>query len=285
MIKSPLRYPGGKSRSVKLISSLIPDSFNEYREPFLGGGSVFLYLKQTSPGKSFWVNDLYAELYEFWKHSQIDVNEIITEVVYLKNMFPDDGKSLHRFLINNIDSFNGLGKAAAFFIFNRITFSGTSESGGYSDESYHKRFTESSVDRLRLIGDLMKDTKITNLDFQDVIQQEGDDVFLFLDPPYYSAMEKSALYGKNGSMHKGFDHERLATVLKDCKHKWLMTYDDCQYIRDLYSNFAHIISWDLSYGMKNVTKDSNQIGKELFISNYRTEIPEASKHLATKNVF
>jgi site-specific DNA-adenine methylase len=44
MIKSPLRYPGGKSRAIKFITQLIPE-FKEYREPFVGGGSVFVYLK------------------------------------------------------------------------------------------------------------------------------------------------------------------------------------------------------------------------------------------------
>jgi len=53
MIKSPLRYPGGKSRAVKKISSLVPD-FKEYREPFVGGGSIFVYLKQKYPERKFW---------------------------------------------------------------------------------------------------------------------------------------------------------------------------------------------------------------------------------------
>ena len=59
MIKSPLRYPGGKSRAIKIISDLIP-TFKEIREPFVGGGSVFLYAKQKYPQKIFWVNDLYT---------------------------------------------------------------------------------------------------------------------------------------------------------------------------------------------------------------------------------
>ncbi len=52
MIKSPLRYPGGKSRAVELINSLVPD-FKEFREPFVGGGSVFINLKQCYPNKKF----------------------------------------------------------------------------------------------------------------------------------------------------------------------------------------------------------------------------------------
>ena len=178
---------------------------------------------------------------------------------------------MHKFLTQNISKFNDLEKAAAFFIFNRITFSGTTESGGYSEQAYHGRFTESSIHRLKQFGKVINGTTITNYDFQKVIEQDGENVFLFLDPPYHSAT-KSALYGKNGNLHKGFDHIRFAETMKNCKHNWLITYDDSEYIRELFS-FANIIAWDLTYGMRNVTDSSNQTGKELFISNYLTKLP------------
>lgn len=269
MIKSPLRYPGGKSRAVDLISTLVP-KFDEFREPFLGGGSVFIYLKQRFPDKKFWVNDLHYSLFRFWEMCQKDVSAVIEKVYEWRDKFTD-GKELHRFLTDNISKFNDLETAAAFFIFNRITFSGTSESGGYSEQAYHGRFTESSIHRLKQFGKVINGSIITNIDFQDVIEADGENVFLFLDPPYYSAT-KSALYGKNGNLHKGFDHIRFAETIKNCKHNWLITYDDSEYIRELFS-FANIISWDLTYGMRNVTDSSDQIGKELFISNYLTKLP------------
>ncbi len=88
-----------------------------------------------------------------------------------------------------------------------------------------------------------------------------------MDPPYYSAT-KSALYGKNGKLHKSFNHIRFSEAMKNTSHKWLITYDDSEYIKELFSFCGNFITWDLTYGMRNVNKDSNQIGKELFISNY-----------------
>ena len=79
MLKSPLRYPGGKSRAIEIIAKLIPD-FEEFREPFLGGGSVFVYLKQRFPNKKYWVNDLYSELYKFWEMTQKDMDSLIAKV-------------------------------------------------------------------------------------------------------------------------------------------------------------------------------------------------------------
>lgn len=264
MIKSPLRYPGGKSKSIDSITKLIPD-FKEFREPFVGGGSVFVYLKQKFPSRTFWINDIYQNLYHFWNECKENPNKLIESILEFRSTY-SNGKELHKFLLNNIDSFDNIKKAAAFFIFNRITFSGTTESGGFSNAAFHKRFTESSIERVIALSKILGNTKISNLDYEEVVLAGGNDVFLFLDPPYYSAT-KSALYGKNGSLHKTFNHERFANVMKQTKHKWLITYDDSDYIKDLFS-FANIKTWDLTYGMRNVTEQSNQKVKELFIFNY-----------------
>jgi len=268
MIKSPLRYPGGKSRAIKFIAPLIPE-FDEFREPFVGGGSVFVYLKQKFPNKKFWINDIYENLFHFWNQSQQNPDKLIEQIQYWRDN-SNVGKELHKYLLENIDNFDDLKKAAAFFVFNRITFSGTTESGGFSKAAFNKRFTQSSIERVKALSHILGNTKITNFDYQEVIEAKGDNVFTFLDPPYYSAT-KSALYGKNGNLHKIFDHERFAEVLKRTNHKWLVTYDDSEYIRDLFS-FANIKKWNLTYGMRNVGNNGNQKGNELFISNYPLEI-------------
>jgi DNA adenine methylase len=264
MIKSPLRYPGGKSRAVKLIEKLIPN-FDEFREPFLGGGSLFVYLKQHYPNKIFWINDLYTELYKFWVIAQKDINALTKKVYMWRNQYTD-GKELFQFLNKNIVRFSDLETAAAFFIINRVTFSGTSLSGGYSKSAFRERFTESSINRLNDLAKVISGSIITNYDYEELLKKKGENVFIFLDPPYYSAT-KSALYGKNGNLHKSFNHQRFAENMKNCKHKWLITYDDSEYIRNLFS-FANIIPWNLTYGMRNITESSDQIGNELFISNY-----------------
>ncbi|HRH40014.1 MAG TPA: DNA adenine methylase [Pyrinomonadaceae bacterium] len=264
MIRSPLRYPGGKSRAVEKIVGLIP-SFDEFREPFVGGGSISVFLKQKFPAKKFWMNDIYRDLIVFWQQNQLNSEKLIEQIWSWKNEY-SDGKSLHKFLRDNKENFNEIELAATFFIFNRITFSGTTEAGGFSNQAYQKRFTNSSIERLVELPKVLREVKITNLDYEEVVNAGGENVFLFLDPPYFSATD-SALYGKNGQFHKIFDHERFAKNLRKCQHKWLITYDDSPYIRELFS-FAKITAWNLTYGMRNVTESSDQIGKELFISNY-----------------
>lgn len=266
MIKSPLRYPGGKNRAVKIIAPHLPH-FEEFREPFLGGGSVFLYTKQRYPSKKFWINDLYFELFKFWEIAQKDIQALLAKIYDWRRKYLV-GKNLYQFLNENLVNFNDIERATAFFIYNRITFSGTSLSGGYSERAFMERFTESSIQRLYPFSQVIKQTQITNLDYKELVNRKGQNVFIFLDPPYYSA-RKSALYGKNGNLHKSFDHLEFAQVMKNCHHKWLITYDDSEYIRSLFS-FAHITSCSFIYGMRNVSQHSNQKAKELLISNYLT---------------
>jgi len=265
MIKSPLRYPGGKSKALKWIVPLIP-YFDELREPFVGGGSVFVVTKQLFPSKKFWINDLNQDLYSFWKVVRDDIKKLVIDISKLKND-TSDGKFLHKHYTKSTVKFNEFEKAVRFFVLNRITFSGTADSGGFSKAAFEKRFTKSSIDRLNDLGKIVTpDVRITNIDYEELVNKPGENVFIFLDPPYLTA-EKSMLYGKNGNLHRGFDHQRFANVMKNCQHKWLITYDDHPEIRNLFK-FANIIEWEMQYGMNNYKKTTAAKGKELFIANY-----------------
>ena len=120
-IKSPLRYPGGKSKALKQILPLVP-YFEEMREPMVGGGSVFLSLKQLFPNQKFWVNDLNKDLYFFWKNSKEEVERLTAYIQKVKNS-TEDGHKLFLNLTNHTKDFNDFEKAVRFFILNRITFS------------------------------------------------------------------------------------------------------------------------------------------------------------------
>ena len=89
-LKTPLRYPGGKSRAVVKLLQFLPDltQVKEYREPFLGGGSVALHMTQTYPHLEIWVNDLYEPLVNFWQQLQDESNEITTRLKAFKRAYP-----------------------------------------------------------------------------------------------------------------------------------------------------------------------------------------------------
>ena len=265
MITTPLRYPGGKAKALKKLLPCVP-AYYEFREPFIGGGSVFLALKQLEPQKCYWINDLNNDLYHFWLSLKNSPEKLIQNIKLIKEN-RRNGKELYKELVEH-KGMTDLEKAIRFFVLNRITFSGTADSGGFSQAAFHTRFTLSSIDRLEESFRLLNNVKVTNLDYEKVLCEPGKDVFIFLDPPYLSAT-KSKLYGKNGDLHKLFDHERFAQVMKTIKHKWMITYDDCKEVRTLFS-FANLISWEFQYGMNNYKQRTAEKGKELIITNYET---------------
>jgi DNA adenine methylase len=269
-VVSPLRYPGGKSRALKTLIPLIPD-FQEYREPMVGGGSVFLALKQNFPKRKFWINDKHRGVYLFWKLCQKSPQNLISEILRLKKKFRK-GRRLYEYLKSEQHFTTGLQQAARFFILNRITFSGLIESGGYSEESYHKRFTKSSIDRINIASKHLQGVKITNLDYSKLLSAKGQNVAIFLDPPYYSKAH-NRLYGKRGDLHKRFDHNRFVNKVELCKHKLLITYDNCSKIQELFSSEEGCrmwkkSGWRLQYGTNNLSEKKAKIGEELIISNY-----------------
>lgn len=278
-IKSPLRYPGGKSRAIRQMKYLLPKEFDEYREPFVGGGSFFIYIKQKMPRLKIWINDLNPELYYFWKYVQKDSEQLAREVSKVKKE-RKDGQDLFDELVNaNVISFSEFERAVRFFVLNRITFSGVVEAGGFSKLAFDGRFTESSIDRLSKLGKVLDGVKITHLDYRELLKDGDNNVFTFLDPPYFKAT-KSKLYGKNGVLHTSFSHDEFAAEMKKCRHSWLITYDDSPEIRANFS-FARIYEWELQYGMNNYKKSKAEKGNELFISNY--DLPRLTKRKRQKD--
>lgn len=274
LAKSPLRYPGGKSRALKQILPLIPMNIAEFREPFVGGGSVFFAIRSLfhSRIKTYWINDFNYDVVCFWRQAR-DNNPALVEALTTTHANATDGRALFAELTSDKDALSEnrsllseFERAVRFFILNRITFSGVVDSGGYSPSAYANRWTASSIARVGQVAPYLRDVNITCEDYADVLFHEGENVFLFLDPPYWKATA-SKLYGVRGSLHTGFDHAQFAENMKKCPHKWLITYDDSPVIRELF-DFAEIQEWTLQYGMNNYRKTTAAKGKELFIKNY-----------------
>lgn len=267
MIKSPLRYPGGKSKAVKFLSKFFPRDFREFREPMMGGASLTFYWVQNRPSARFIAGDVNYDLYCFWKELKENKEELINEVKRIKQN-AKNGRELFESILARREKqeLSDLQRAVDFFILNRITFSGTVDCGGYSEQAFKKRFTWSSIERLERAYEVIKNVELYHCDYEELINMKGRDVVIFLDPPYYSA-RNSRLYGKKGDLHTDFDHERLYNVVKRSDHRILITYDNSEYIRNLYRDF-YMVEWELSYGMTNYKRDKVRVGSELLIANF-----------------
>ena len=98
--KTPLRYPGGKSRALSKLFQFVPNlsKYTEYREPFLGGGSVALEITKRYPHLKIWVNDLYEPLYNFWREIQDNGEQVKNILLQLKQRHPDPSSAKQLFL-------------------------------------------------------------------------------------------------------------------------------------------------------------------------------------------
>ena len=139
-LKTPLRYPGGKSRAVTKMGQYFPNlrDYIEYREPLLGGGSVAIYVSQMYPHLKITVNDLYEPLMNFWSNLQMFGDELYTELKNLKiaHCNQDSARCLFAEMkdVVNDKTKTELERAVAFYVVNKCSFSGLTESSSFSDK-------------------------------------------------------------------------------------------------------------------------------------------------------
>lgn len=266
---SLLRYPGGKSRACKMLDAIIRKyAFNvsQVISPFFGSGSFEFFLQKTY-GSYIKANELFTPLMIFWVCLKVNPSRLVEEIkshypmtkeefYTLRNSLNDERKKITHLPqgLNKDDrcSFNPFSLGASFFVLNRSSFNGSTCSGGYSREAAEKRFTASSIERLEKTH--LDKIEFYNYSFEVFLGAQDDETFIFLDPPYY--LEKSCLYGSQGDLHENFPHQKLHNILRS-KKNWILCYNDCLYIRQLYRGYD-IISLSWAYGM-NKTKKSSEI--------------------------
>jgi len=249
-MKSILRYVGGKSRAVKHILPYLKNADILY-SPFFGGGSIEFAFSEK--GKVIGC-DLYRPVAVFWQETLKNPIPLANKVQNYHPLSKSEFYSLQKQLP---DLENPLDIASIFYVLNRASFSGSTNSGGMSPK--HPRFNQASIDRLRSFS--APNVTIYHKDAFDFLLELKKEIpknkVIYLDPPY---MIKNNLYGDKGNMHKGFNHKRLAEIVNELNSmgwKIVMSYNKNEIIENWYSDFKIIpVAW--KYGM-NATKESDEI--------------------------
>ena len=275
-LKTPLRYPGGKSKAIKTLSQWYPKIISEYREPFIGGGSIAIDVTKSNPDIPVWINDLYVPLYNFWVQLRDRGEELSERVTEEKQNTLDEGdrdkvtesaKQLFNKYKEEIDTYDDFEKAVAFFIMNKCSYSGLTENSTFSQTASNSNFSLVGAEKLKDYSKLIQHWKITNIDYSEVMNADGsDDTFVFLDPPYDI---KDFLYGKNREMHKSFDHNLFAENVYKCKHNFMITYNVNHRLLQMYATYE-LNFWNLRYSMahRGEKGTDDNVKQELLITNY-----------------
>lgn len=240
MIKSPFRYPGGKSKLLPLIipkinKEIYDNNISIFCDAFVGGGSVLLEMA-SNKNLSLIANDKDKDIYCFWKIISCNNESSINELCSLINCNP----TIEMFynVQNSIPKSEVESAFKALFL-NRTTFSGinkerSSPIGGKEQKSKYKvncRYNANKlIKKVLEINSLLKNRLIVhNLDVIDLFSQLNY-CFIYLDPPYYKMGHQ---------LYKEFmnekEHQVLSDALKERKN-WLLSYDNCDEINQLYAN-------------------------------------------------
>ena len=275
-LKTPLRYPGGKSRACKKMDQFFPDLrvYTEFREPFLGGGSVAIHISKKYPHLKVWVNDLYEPLVNFWQNLQMFGVELKDQLLDYKLTHNDPVKA--RELFNNSKSIinetnkSSLDRAVAFYIVNKCSFSGLTESSSFSPQASRSNFSVRGIEKLPGYSEIISNWHINGYSYEYLLRENvHDGIFMYLDPPYDI---KDNLYGKKGSMHKNFDHDKFARDCDEHSIPMMVSYNSDQLVRDRFEGW-NAAEFDLTYTMRSVgeyMRDQKK-RKELILMNYGNE--------------
>lgn len=271
---SPLRYAGGKSKAIGLILKNLPKlKEKKIVSPFFGGGSVELCLSQML-GINVIGYDIFNMLANFWNvlinHKDEFLNELMKlnideeEFTYNRHVLlhywekikPSDlnYKTKNKIQLKTDDLTkldDNIISQAVYYYYNMTLSYGPMFLGWPSSNEINK-------DKFKRRIEKMKEMSLINLQvncssFQEIIEKHSDD-FLFLDPPYYlngdSKMFKGMYPNCNFAIHhNSFDHNKLAEMLKKHKGGFLMTYNNCSAIRDLYNDCKfEYPEWQYTYG-------------------------------------
>lgn len=262
-----MRYPGGKSKYVRFLLSKMPKPalINEYREPMVGGGNLFLAIRALYPQIPVWINDIDEDLVSFWLSLRDQPQQLVAQVLRLKETFQNNGRGLYEHLLEQ-DPQDGLERAAAFFVLNRISYSGLGRAGGYSEYAFRQRLTDSAVRYLYRVSPLLRGVKITCGDYETALEGVRWRGFVYLDPPYFGN-KRSKLYGRGGKHHAEFDHQRLAGAAKRTAAFVMISYDEHEWVEEAYNGW-NIEVWEPKYSMANGGAKRTETKRELLLRNY-----------------
>ncbi len=281
-LKSPLRYPGGKSRVAKLLLQHEPPH-REYREPFAGGAALFFHKAKAEKN---WLNDKHPGLYALYVTLRDDF-DAFAEICRQQR---GDRRSLFDYWTSRRDLMDAedeealLERAVQFYFINRTVWGGrvvydlSRKSRLYFSNPQGWNHLEKKLAHLKQISEKLQGVKITCLSFEECLEDATEETFIYCDPPY---IRDTNCHPTNKLYDKSFQdehHERLARLLHDTTAKVMLSYDDCPQARALY-NRAHWHFAELEWkycGRYAVTKEAKAngirerkvTGQELLILNY-----------------
>ena len=253
-----VKWSGGKKDELKQILLYLPETYDTYLEPFIGGGALFFNQK---PAKSV-ITDVHSELIDMYKSVK---NGHLDEMYEFMQKNPNDEETYYR--VRNMTCDTELDYAKRFYYLRKTCFRGMlryNKSGGFNIP--FGRYKTFNFENLKNTDyqELLERSVIEKKSFEFVFENYNDEKnFMFLDPPYDSKFTDYGYcsFGKE-------EHFKLAECFKNTKIKCLMIIGKTEMISELYKDYI-VDEYDKKYRFK---LHSNRVGDEI-----------NTKHLVIKN--
>ncbi|WP_373755440.1 MULTISPECIES: DNA adenine methylase [Neisseria] len=274
---SPLRYPGGKSSLLDLLSGIIRNNelrYYGYAEPYAGGCGLALALMYGGYVSDIHINDIDPGVWSFW-YSILEHTQDIIKLIETTKINLDEWERQRNIYIeaNKLDP---IALGFATFFLNRTNRSGIIKGagviGGKSQIGNYKmdcRFNRQElIARIKRVSKYKERIFLTNMDAIEFIKNTNSlvqKIFFFIDPPYYN--KGSSLYT---NFYKPKDHADVAQAILILDKPWIITYDNVEEISKLYQNcrqYPFNINYSLQTKRKGsellITSDDIYLGNEL----------------------
>ena len=271
---SPLRYPGGKTKIYEKVRNLIiANGYTNrmYVEPFAGGFGIGIALLCEGVVPSVILNDFDPHIYHFWNAVLNDTENLLRLITDTPITIEERERQKQNY--RNTDSPPITDGFATLFL-NRVNFSGVIKGGpigGLNQSGVYKvdcRFNkEDIISKIETVAQLKRGIKLYNKDAGHLIKKSltkmNSPMFLNIDPPY--VVKGSQLYTNYFTENDHLNLQRDIVKHLDVKYPWIITYDDCSLVRNLYKQF-HMQEYSIVHNAGKTVR-----GKELVITNLPTD--------------
>ena len=285
-LKPFVKWAGGKTQLLDELVKRIPDDKNEYVEPFVGGGALFLNQLDNRQFTKYIINDLNKHLYELYSVLSGDEETFYRFNVILSLLDGsytgkegEEQKKLYHDLRNefNNDDLTIRAKAAEFLLLNKACFNGLYRENkkGHFNTPYggEKKTLGINYAGMKEFNHLCntKNVVIKNLDYKECLPYINENSFVYIDPPYRPLNVTSNF---NTYTSSGFNDDDQRKLKEFCDYinkigaKFLLSNSDCPdgFFDELYKNY----DIERVYAKRNINSKGDKRGKitELLIKNY-----------------
>lgn len=271
-----LKWVGGKGQLLEQFQNLLPKKFNNYYEPFVGGGAVFFSINHDKAH----INDINKTLVQTYIHIREDTEKLIKALKKLEEEFLSKTQEERKeFYYSLREKYNSLPvqdfkRATYFMFFNKTAFNGVyreNSKGGFNVPM--GSYTNPKIvdeENIKNVANALKNTKITSGSFVDAVKNTKAGDFVYFDPPYHPLSETSSFTSYSKDSFTKEDQIKLRDLFVELDKKGvyvMLSNSSAPFIQEIYSDYKQIPV----YATRMINSKSDKRGKisEVVIVNYQ----------------